>query len=433
MTSNELVAILNEWSATGGNLLDSLPTHHSVTTAQEADAICRALGSAHIYQTINSIQTPALHSLAALCQSIESEEAARILRDNGLRHVRRILVDALDHPDATDLDSWGLDQRKEAQLFLLKILAMLGQTGDGRIIVKAARNPRMAAGYWWSMIFDSVCDSHPDAMDILEGLRDPLPSGPMGVAYMTFVNRLALENRITAHPYDTDAGIACLQAYLTDPDPEHYDYAVSATAALPFLKSHASSALQASADQHPDPIVRLEAAWALAKAGSKFGRHRLAQLCLNPRFSERAIFYLEELGFAADIPSRARDPDFQAIAAMCSWLMHPNEFGRPPDEISQYDARELYWPPTGDKRRVWLFKYRYRPHEHDSSVNEGIGMVGSVTFALFGETTSDMLPADAYALHCCWELQMSEDPRVGEQLDLAMGKQILAEANPGFA
>jgi hypothetical protein len=83
--------------------------------------------------------------------------------------------------------------------------------------------------------------------------------------------------------------------------------------------------------------------------------------------------------------------------------MHPNEFGRPPDQITEYDTRDLYWPPTGDRRRFWLFKYRYQPQGADGQAHEGIGLVGSTTFALFGEATADLAPEDVYGLHCCWE------------------------------
>jgi hypothetical protein len=181
----------------------------------------------------------------------------------------------------------------DAHLFLVKILTMYQQRGDASLIVKAARDPRMPKAYLWWVIFEIAAERHPDAVAICEGLKDPLPEG-----------------NVTAR-----------------------------------------ETLLMSADQHPDALVRLEAAWAFAKTGSELGRRRLAQLCLNPHYSQRAVHYLEELGLGEHIPSRARAADFRAMAEMCSWLMHPNECGRPPDEITQYDTRELNWPPTGDRRR----------------------------------------------------------------------------------
>jgi hypothetical protein len=119
------------------------------------------------------------------------------------------------------------------------------------------------------------------------------------------------------------------------------------------------------------------------------------------------------------------------MAQMCNWLMHPMEFGAAPDEITQYDTRVLDWPPTNDRRRLWLFRYRYAPRD-GADAAEGIGLVGSVTFALFGEVTAGLPAEDVYALHCCWELQTNGDPRAPEQRTAAAGRKILAEANPGF-
>jgi hypothetical protein len=47
------------------------------------------------------------------------------------------------------------------------------------------------------------------------------------------------------------------------------------------------------------------------------------------------------------------------MVEMCSWLAHPNEFGRPPTVIELHDTRELPWPPTGNTRRLWLFRCCY--------------------------------------------------------------------------
>ncbi len=102
-----------------------------------------------------------------------------------------------------------------------------------------------------------------------------------------------------------------------------------------------------------------------------------------------------------------------------------------PDAIELYDTRELYWPPTEDKRQVWLFKYTYNDDD-DGEPEDGVGMVGSVTFALFDDSTSELSPEDIYGIHCCWELQMSEDSSAPEDCDPATGCAILARHNDGF-
>ena len=151
----------------------------------------------------------------------------------------------------------------------------------------------------------------------------------------------------------------------------------------------------------------------------------LVRLCLDRNFSTTACAYLEELGRDDLIPDAANEPHFRALADMCDWLAHPQEFGRSPDEIELYDTRELFWPPTNDVRQLWLFKYRYIAEEKGESDDCGLGMYGSTTFSLFDETNSDMAPEDVYALHCCWELEANDDPRAPDERTIAAGRAIL--------
>ena len=157
--------------------------------------------------------------------------------------------------------------------------------------------------------------------------------------------------------------------------------------ALPFLTE--PDDLLALACDHRDAGVRPEGAWAAAKLDREAGWKRLRGFAADPRFSATAVAYLEELGRPDLVPDLARDPDFVARSEMARWLAHPQEFGRPPDGLRLYDSRVLHWPPTDDRRPVWLFEYRYDPDpdEEDGQPDIGLGMVGGVTFALFGETT----------------------------------------------
>src|SRR5262249_19513792 len=59
-----------------------------------------------------------------------------------------------------------------------------------------------------------------------------------------------------------------------------YSYAVSATASIPFVNASARETLMVSADQHPDALVRLEAAWALTRTGSETPRAAVPQSAL---------------------------------------------------------------------------------------------------------------------------------------------------------
>jgi hypothetical protein len=205
----------------------------------------------------------------------------------------------------------------------------------------------------------------------------------------------------------------------------------------------------------------MEAAWAAARAGDQEGLSILHNFAADYRYSATAVAYLRELGAADEIPEAAQDPDFEAKAEMASWLAHPNEFGRVPDELELIDSRELFWPPTGDERWFWLFKYTYLPteeeleddldeeeeddeefddelsddeedEEEETGPDIGIGLVGSITFALFGESTPDLSPEDIYGLHCAWELEHNEDDRAPEDRTPESGRAILRLHNPGF-
>lgn len=163
--------------------------------------------------------------------------------------------------------------------------------------------------------------------------------------------------------------------------------------------------------------------WSRASFGS--------DLCLDSRYSHTAQQYLKELGHPERIPGEAQRPESQAIAEMANWLAHPQEFGRAPDSIELFDTRELFWPPTNDRRRLSLVKYSFHGgagREADS----GIGMVGSVTFALFGEVTADLSPEDIYGLHCCWELEIKGDSRAPKKRTAQAGREILGRHNEGF-
>jgi hypothetical protein len=113
---------------------------------------------------------------------------------------------------------------------------------------------------------------------------------------------------------------------------------------------------------------------------------------------------------------------------MAQWLAHPNELGQPPEAVSVADTRELFWPPTNDRRRLWVIRYA---HRSDGELAEGYGLVGSTTWAMFGESQVRD-PMDVYAIHCCWELQANEDPRAPSERSPAAGRRILAERNPEF-
>lgn len=410
----------------GGDLAEELYElgDYRIATVADALCVCEALKQFPLRGVPAGeyrVSSP-LHAIVGLFQNVETEQAVEVLARRGVPELCRIFDASLVAP----LD----DAEVDALLFLLKILALYPSCDGTMKIVAAVRRPFHGDRPLWSVILGQFTAEHPYAQLVCEELRDPLPEGQLAGAYLDMANQLALSGSSSAHPFDTPAGKEQLRTWLCSGDRDDVPCAHSAAASLPFVSPPEREDLLALALDHRDPTVQIEAAWASARLGSEGGLKVLARFCHDPRFHRLACQYLQELGRAGEVPAETQDRDFQAMAEMCHWLAHPNEFGRPPESIEQIDARELNWPPTNDRRRVWLFRYRYPTEEQGRDDEMGIGMVGSVTFALLGETTADLAPEDVYALHCCWELEWLGDARAPKERSIRAGRRILRRYNP---
>jgi hypothetical protein len=281
MTPKEFVALVDAWCVTGGEFRD--PDKHDITTPAEVDEICRGLDSGHFFAA-NSIHTPAFFYLAAYFHYAKTDAAVDAVRSRGLDRLRRIFRDLLDQSTNFDAQDRVLAHRYKSSVFLLQVLAKRKERGDGSLIVRGARDRRVDDGSW-SMVFEFLERGHPDASEILEALRDPLPEGSCGDCYLYWMNKFVSAGTMSPHPFASDAGIARLDRYLSDPNPQNYFDASCAVAALPFVDAGARMKLLDVAEQHPDGRVRLEAAAARARTGSELGVQRLAELCLDPRLA----------------------------------------------------------------------------------------------------------------------------------------------------
>jgi len=425
MFQSKLSSALARWEKDGGDLAEMIRNlgGHPVKSRADAQAICHALACPRMTgPDAEAAVLSRLFTLTGLFQSVTSQEVFIELGQNGLPHLRRLVREHMRKASA---------ERADDLMFSLKILAMYRCAEDVDLIVEAARIPLKPETFMWSVVFGQLDGKHPAWRRLYDGLRSPLPEGFIAVAYLDFVNGHAIYGSLDDHPFASPVGVAKLRAWLLDTNEEHFDYAHSAAAALPFVPEPMRNDLLELADAHPDVTVRMEAAWARAKLGDERGRHRLRDWCHDARVSQAACNYLEELGYQDDIPAESREPDSRAAAEMCAWLAHPMEFARPPDMIELYDKRVLFWPPTNDRRPVWLFKYTYFPRGKNEKLETGIAMTGSVTWAL-GEAGENMSPEDIYALHCCWELEANKDPRAPAECTAMAGRRILAKRNKDF-
>lgn len=412
-----LQVALERGLADGGNLFEELNDldHYQIESVEDAEALIDAL-ELYIQRPIEApgIFT-AFHQLISLFQSVTAISPFQCLVRRGIP----LLIEAYDArlPVA--------DEQQNELLFAIKIFARYGPEEGLDRMVQAAYHPMLRDGYLWSVIFDQLGDLDPVIPSLVDRLSDPLPDGFACIAFLIWVNRLSREERITDHPFNSHEGIQKLRHWLRSSNKDDFSNAHSAAGALPFISEPNREQLLALAMDHPSSTVQMEAAWASARLGSESGFKFLIRLCLDRNYSTTACAYLEELNRDDLIPEAANEPNFRAMADMCDWLAHPQEFGRPPDEIEQYDTRELFWPPTNDIRQVWLFKYRYVAEEPGESDDFGLGMYGSATFSLFDEINPDMPPEDAYALHCCWELEETDDPRAPSERTIEAGRAIL--------
>jgi hypothetical protein len=139
--------------------------------------------------------------------------------------------------------------------------------------------------------------------------------------------------------------------------------------------------------------------------GRDVGIESLSRFCLNVDWSMKARGYLVELEREDVIPAGALDLDFQAKAEFSRWLAHPNELGQPPDELEIVDHRELRWPPVFECIPLWLIKYCLHAVNELAGDEQGVGLVGGITFSLMGDKLEKRHPEDCYAIHCYWELE----------------------------
>jgi hypothetical protein len=381
----------------GGDLSDELDNlgEISIESQADAEAVCGVLRQLALDET-GAGGNSALHAIVGLFQAVDGPDcpAFPVMAERGIPLLVEIVNTSLENQATHDPDDI---------LFALKILAMYGTSEGTDAVICAAQLPFQPDAFMWSVIFQAYSNDHPERERLFDELSDPLPTDFAAVSLLDSANAAFLAGAEGRHPFDSAAGIQQLEQWLADKNEEHFSYAVSTTAGLPFLKHPGRDALLARAFDHADADVQMEAAWAAAWLGRDAGVRWLARACLDVNQSDKAKRYLVELEREDAIPPEANDPDFQAKAAFAEWLAHPNELGRYPDELEVVDSRELDWPPDYESKPFWLIKYRVRDETGLMDDDIDVGLVGSVTFCLFQYKLEERPPEDCYAIHCYWE------------------------------
>ncbi|WP_425617582.1 HEAT repeat domain-containing protein [Anatilimnocola sp. NA78] len=385
----------------GGKLADEVDKlgEYAVTARGDGEAISQALSTL--------AEEPQAHAawlrpLTGLLQDVSDAEC------EAFEPIIEMGLPALIAAVEAGLADENLFERDDV-LFALKILAMYGSDEGTDTVIQAAQRQLDADDYMWSVILANYGrEGHPQAERLFAALSDPLPTKFLSMSLLDAANSARLSGAEFPHPFDSAAGIAQLEGWLTDSDPEHASYAVSATAALPFLDHPRSDGLLALALDHASDNVQLEGAWVAAKLGRDAGIQQLARYCLDTNHSDVACHYLKELDREDAIPAECLEPVFRAKAEFARWLAHPCELGDPPDELTLVDHRELAWPPEREIIPVWLLRFRKYDTTGLDDDQVDVGMVGTVTFCLFTYQLNQRPPEDCYAIHCYWELTNQE-------------------------
>jgi hypothetical protein len=417
---------LKRGMADGGDLSEEIHAleDYSLKSKEDAEAVCDVLDQFSAKKPSDDDRS-ALHSLIGLFQDVEDRDcpAYEVMAEKGILLLVKITQDLLnagegeeENPDDEDLI-----------LFALKIMAMYGTSEGADMVLAAAQKPLNSDAYMWSVILGQYTKGHPHAQRLYESLSDPLPTGFLAMALLDAVNSAKINGADFPHPFDSPEGYKQLESWLTDPDESHFSYAISTTAALPFIIAPARDALLALAFDHPSSDVQIEAAWASAKLGGETGVKWLARSCCDVNLSDKAKRYLEELGREDAIPAEANDRDFAAKADFAQWLAHPNELGKAPDELEIVDHRELAWPPDRQVKPFWVIRYLLRDRTGLEKDDVDCGLVGSMTWCFFARNMHQRPPEDVYAIHCYWEMQHIEFVSETEVTDPSEYEAILRQ------
>jgi hypothetical protein len=390
---------LDRGTQPGAKLGDELGqlSDYSIKARSDAESICHVL-SRRVREDASLGGKSSLHALIGLFQDVEGHDcpAFDAMVELGIPLLIEIVYAGCEDESGIDPDD---------VLFALKILVIYGTSDGTDAVIRAARHPFQPDSYWWHLVLEPYGEGHPEGERLFHALRDPLPVDFLALSLIDSANAAHKNGASQTHPFDSLAGKSQIERWLVDHDLEHLGCAISATAALPYISEPDRDRLMALALDHASGEVQLEAACASARLGHDAGIQSLGRFCLDVNHSEKARTYLAELGREDAIPAEALEPDFRAMAEFSQWLAHPNELGRPPDDLEILDRRTLAWPPELEHKRLWLIRYRLRDQFGLKTDDVGVGLVGSVTFCLFGFKMEQRPPEDVYAIHCYWELE----------------------------
>jgi hypothetical protein len=329
-----------------------------------------------------------------------------------------------------DTRSESKDELEQAEaVSLLHVMSVAGDDGECRDrIIHGIRKSIAKDDETWRSIFQVIANQEEIetgyALAICEGVGTSIPDGELTVPFLKLAGDLYRAGQLAEHPINDARGGQLLDELLSgELSKNWFDIAEC----LPDYDGSDQLDLIQRAAVHAQPSMRLVAAKASAAIGNPGAIETLQQFCLDRLRSEIACDYLIQLGLEHAIPPKALELDFQAECDVVSWLCHPIEYGVEPDRVELTDSRDMFWPPTNDRRRLWIFKFTYELNEHENDI--GMILTGSTTICLRDETSPLMSPEQIYAVHCNYELKRNDDPRINDLFGIEQASRLLAEQN----
>jgi hypothetical protein len=370
------------------------------------------------YQELSQIDNPSTAHVMDLFHKPGSQTAYNYFHQIGLPLVHDRLRALKDSP----LHEPEFDNEELKAIALLTIYSYSPAFPD---ICDRAQDPRLVESYMWGRIFSAGDEDNEDFLELLKSLGEKLPCGFASVALLDRCNDLCLNEKLSFHPFSSDAGIQRLEEFIRDKDPEHHSYAVSAASALPHIAHPGVESLLLLGSRHPDPNMVVETAWAGAKMRLEPYILLLTDLTKDWKTGHRAMKFLRELNLENHIPKEALDSRHVATCAVADWLQHPNELTRLPDILEIVDHRTIYWPPSNTQSCVSLIRWTL-------DEETGIAMTGgTTTWCFLSSDFSDWPPLDIYSQHCNWELRRSQLAGAPKDYsNLSFGRKLLQEMNP---
>ncbi|MBN8602276.1 MAG: hypothetical protein J0M26_14675 [Planctomycetes bacterium] len=285
-------------------------------------------------------------------------------------------------------------------IYLLALMVAYKSPKAADRIVEAARKPLAPFDYSWSLIFESLAKDYPDKNKILAAFSEKLPAEPLAIRLLQFANDEMANEKLEQHPFDSPAGYALLNQWLSNT--KDADLSMAALSAIPFLVDAEQEQLLEQAVKSPFKQIRLRGATHAAEIGFAFGFEELKELCTDVGYSKGASDRLRALDRADLIPKEISEPEFLAKAKLSHWLQVNTERSDAPSEMKILDSRVLTLPAESKNQTYYLIQFRYSDPFGFSADETYVGLVGKNVYCAFDFDLPSRPIEDIYALYATY-------------------------------